>query len=73
MNNPTNPVDEIYKICQSSPHFNFKKSVNKNELLQDILHVMTAKEKEKECNFLTVSLCIFSRKISPNRIQPCSR
>ena len=73
MNNPTNPVDEIYKMCQSSPHFYLKNSVNKNELLQDILHVMTVKEKEKECNFLTVSLCIFSCEISPIRIQPCYR
>jgi hypothetical protein len=56
MNNPTNPVNEINKICQSSPHFNLKNSVNKNELYQDILHEMTVKDNKKKCDVLTVSL-----------------
>ena len=73
MNNPTNPVNEINKTCQSSPHFNLKNSVNKNELLQDILHEMTDKEKDKKCDFLTVSLYIFNLKITPIPSQPCYR
>jgi len=62
MNNLANPVNEIDKLCKSSPHFNLKNSVPINEILQQILCAITEKSNEivKDCDFLSVSLKFIS-------------